>query len=53
MLVIEEMKWNRNREVDFWVHPSDITSRGFRLNYHLGRNALITKLRVRWLAVLD
>ena len=53
LLVHEELQWNRNRDVDFYVHPSDITTRGFRLNYHLGGPALQTKMRVRWLAVLD
>jgi hypothetical protein len=49
----EELQWNRNRDVDFYVHASNIDIKGFTLNYHIGGPAFITKMKVRWLAILD
>lgn len=49
----EELQWTKNKEVDIFVHASDIQLRGFKLNFHIGGPSLVTRMKVRWLAVLD
>jgi hypothetical protein len=51
--MFEEMNWTRSRDVDFYVYAANINARSFRLYYHLGGPALVPKLRVRWVAMVD
>jgi len=51
--MFEELQWSKNRDVDFFVHASDISLRGFKLNYHIGGPALMTRMKVRWVAICD
>jgi hypothetical protein len=53
LLMFEELSWSKNKEVELFVHASDISLRGFKLLYHIGGPSLVTRMRVKWVAVLD
>ncbi|KAM3132747.1 hypothetical protein pb186bvf_015175 [Paramecium bursaria] len=53
LIMIEEIEWHKNRNVNFQAFVSDVTISGFYLNYIITGPAIMPVMRVRWVALLD
>ena len=49
----EEIEWNKNRNINYQTFVSDVTVKGFYINYLINGPAIIPILRIRWVAFVD
>ncbi|CAD8160658.1 unnamed protein product [Paramecium octaurelia] len=53
LLMHEEIEWNKNRNINYQTFVSDVTVKGFYINYLINGPAIIPVLRIRWVAFVD